>query len=94
MNQTQFNTIETGLTFEQALTALKAGVLIRSSSWSKNNHRLMLITPEINPDIRESFIAYYIQDGMFMPWSPSGAHILSEDWETIEAIESVEEGQE
>lgn len=91
MSQTQFNVIERGLNFEQALTALKAGALIRPSSWADKNHRLMLVTPDINSDIRDNFIAYYVQDGMFFPWSPSSERILAEDWETIEAIEEEQE---
>ena len=50
----------------------------------------MLVTSDINPDIRESFIAYDIQDGIFMPWSPTQNQILATDWNTIEAVAEVE----
>lgn len=81
------------LSFEQALYLLKRGKAVTRKGWNGKNMFLSYVTDaEWNPKNRNlvagwlklGFIAIKTADDYVVPWQPSQADMLSEDWEEVE----------
>lgn len=88
-----------GLTFGQAINALKDGKKVARSGWNGKNMFLYLVQGSTFKVNREPLISIYPEgteityrphmdlktaDGSIATWSPSGSDALAEDWQIVE----------
>ena len=85
-----------GMTFEQALTALKAGHMVRRSGWNGKTMHIYLEDKRIEHlndgifkgSIRqyEPVLCIYTSNATHQPgWLPTQADLLTDDWHIVAA---------
>lgn len=72
------------LTFGQAIEALKRGSRVTKKSWHKEGMFLELQKPDKYSKMTAPYIYITIDNDYRIPWHPSQADVLEEDWEVID----------
>jgi len=76
-----------GLSFEKALTALKAEMWVTRTDWNGNGQRVCMMKG--NKDtmlISKPFLLLYNAQGEFIPWVPSMGDLFSNKWKILNSI--------
>ena len=68
------------MTFSAALTYLRNGKRVERVEWEGKNMYLMLATDWVDSENVRLFIAMKTTGGAVIPWLPSPADLLSDDW--------------
>lgn len=77
------NFITTGLSFGDALLALKSGKKVQRAGWNGKGMWIHLQTPDKNSKMGHPYV--YMSDvaGKLFPWSPNQLDVLAEDWSIL-----------
>jgi hypothetical protein len=73
-----------GLTFGEALRALKQGKRVTRSGWNGPDQWIELQVPDAFSKMRKPYIYMSPVDGEFVPWLASQTDMLAEDWKIAE----------
>lgn len=73
-----------GLGFGIAIEALKQGKVVTKQSWHKSGMYLELQKPDRYSKMTAPYIYITIDNNYRIPWHPSQADVLEEDWVIIE----------
>jgi len=80
------NTQKTGLSFGQALEALKKGLAVARVGWNGKNMHVMaskLYTPE-NIQVDNTCLVLFNVNRKYNTWVPSITDLLADDWEVVD----------
>lgn len=73
-----------GMTFGLAVEALKTGKRVTKQSWHKQGMFIALQVPDYQSKMTAPYM-YIVIDGDYrIPWHPSQADVLEEDWMIVE----------
>jgi len=72
-----------GMTFGQALAALKVGARIARKGWNGKGMWLALQTCDENSKMGHNYIYMSDATGKLFPWNPNNLDMLAEDWELV-----------
>lgn len=75
--------MEERLTFEEALTALKAGARLQRAGWNGKNMWIALQRPDENSKMSLPYIYMCTANADLVPWLASQMDLLAEDWKTV-----------
>lgn len=69
-----------GMSFEVALTNLKAGHRVSRRGWNGREMWLHLQRPDLGSKMTLPYIYLRTAQGEYVPWAPSQADLFAEDW--------------
>jgi hypothetical protein len=78
------------MNFGCAIEALKNGMKVTKKSWHKSGMFLELQVPDSNSKMTASYIYITIDGNYRIPWHPSQADILEEDWKVVEELRATD----
>lgn len=67
------------MTFEQALTQLKAGIRVKRAGWAW----WVALIQAPNGDMSVPFFCTKLAPGQVVPWTPTQVDLLATDWEVF-----------
>lgn len=69
-----------GTGFNDALVALKRGKKVTRKGWHKPGMFVQLQIPDLNSKMTACYLYITIEENYRMPWHPSQADMIEEDW--------------
>lgn len=72
-----------GMTFEQALGAMRAGRKVARADWIQKGKWVRLVSSSLQPG-HAPYFEFMRGDGQLIPWSISGDSVLNETWYVVE----------
>lgn len=77
-------TAEYGMSFSEALEALKEGEQVTRKGWNGKGMYLELQVPDANSKMSRPYIFMSTVNKELVPWVASQSDLLEEDWRTLE----------
>ena len=72
-----------GLSFSQALVAIKIGKRVSRASWNAPNQYVSLQRPDGHSKMTLPYAYLYNAQGQYVPWVPSQGDLFAADWQFV-----------